>query len=538
MFGYLNLNDPTKIANTEAQEATNVRVDRGYLEFQMFAIDKYVNKRVIDFSGRRIFLDNTKLGSGFASREVNIEIPGEGRGFTHRVLNDDSIDIVGTLMIVAPIAEVVVNPSGDPSFYPPGNYDFLVTLFDPATDEESRAEAYNLTILDGQQVEFHETATAFMPDLTKPSRLSFNKAKLKWRIYRRPLSSDLFLLSKEVDAFPTPATVVDDVSDTNLGFAYSGIETYTPYELSQQGKQHIITMHNGRLWYVQDFLDDAASTYGTLGSAVCNVLRFSSLNRIGEIPINNYFAFNSKIVGVHSLNEYLVVLCKEEVFLIYGNDETDFVVKQLTDSDIGCPGLQASVKVFDSLFFLGSNKGNRDTADGIYTIRNGQMSRISDAIEPLFKDNSISAYSYSALYNPPSHRERNFGVGIFDARFFVACYVIPPFSSTRKFIVLDGKTGGFLLGEVGLIKNFYYRSKEYGRPGQWDNMRRAFVRGLGQFTIELYYDRVKVDTITFNITGSIPQTRDFTVPPFRGYYFSFRFIGNTETKIYEFGRLE
>jgi hypothetical protein len=65
-----------------------------------------------------------------------------------------------------------------------------------------------------------------------------------------------------------------------------------------------------------------------------------------------------------------------------------------------------------------------------------------------------------------------------------------------------------------------------------------FVRGLGNFTVELYGDGVKIDEIAFNISGTQPRTEDFTVPPFRCNYFSYRFIGQANAKIYEFGRKE
>jgi len=108
-------------------------------------------------------------------------------------------------------------------------------------------------------------------------------------------------------------------------------------------------------------------------------------------------------------------------------------------------------------------------------------------------------------------------------------------------LVYDLLGNGFLTAEdpnPTPPAEFYYRSKEFGTPGKWDNMRRAFVRGSGDFKVELYYDAEKVDEIEFSFSESIAEMEDFTVPPFEGNYFSFRFIGQANAKIFEFGRLE
>jgi hypothetical protein len=123
-----------------------------------------------------------------------------------------------------------------------------------------------------------------------------------------------------------------------------------------------------------------------------------------------------------------------------------------------------------------------------------------------------------------------FGAGSVEDRFFVVRY------ENGQKLVYDVLAQGFL--QASTDDTFSYRSKEFGRPGIWDDTRRAFVRGLGDFKVELYYDGIKEDEIEFSIPGSVPQTEDFTVPGLRNNYFSFRFVGQQNAKIYEFGRLE
>lgn len=527
MFGYLNLNDPTKIGNNEAQEAHNVRLDRGYLELMNeFIVDESINRRLKDINGYEIFISASADTIPANNSYQPLGIP----GYLKRNISG-AIDLVGIPRIDSagtPATIAAVAYGSQP--YPAGDYEYIITGYDPVTQEESGARIYTVTVGTNEVAQF----TNFPGYNSNP--LFANKTSAEWRIYRKPIGGSEFLRilpSTTLSAFTSLAGPIQDITpDEDLGAANS---TYPNAELmpdyyNEDRLFSVVAVHNGRLWFKQDEPSPEFTGPKNVGS----VIFYSGVNKFGQVGANSYFGFSSEVVALHSVNEALVVLCKENVFVIYGDDESDFVVKQVTDSNIGAVGGNSSAVIGNTLFFLGSNRTDRNKADGVFALFGSQLERVSFNVDTLFPANPIGTLT-----------DIIFGAGSVKDRFYVVrAQVENPEGDTNAQLVFDSATRGFLTSTyvdgAGLTipTSFIYKSKEFGTPGKWDNMRRAFVRGLGQFTVELYYDFVKVDEIEFNISGSVPETEDFTVPPFRGNYFSFRFIGRADAKIYEFGRLE
>ena len=130
MFGYLNLNDPTKIGDQESQEANNLRLDHGFLEYKQWPIDATIMREGKDQSGNTIRIATT---TGIGSN-----------GVVERVLST-GIDTIG---ILAPALNSGWNYPTKPTMYNtavgqgpyPGNYrevNYAITLYDSAAGEES-----------------------------------------------------------------------------------------------------------------------------------------------------------------------------------------------------------------------------------------------------------------------------------------------------------------------------------------------------------------------------------------------------------------
>lgn len=527
MFGYLNLNDPTKIANNESQEAHNVRLDRGYLEMMnKFIVDESINRRVEDINGNEIFISAAPGTTPADNSYQPLGIP----GYLKRNIGG-AIDLVGIPRIESagtPATIAAVAYGSQP--YPAGTYEYIITGYDPVTQEESGEWLYSVTVGTNEVAQF----TNFPGYNSNP--LFANKTSAEWRIYRKPIGGSEFLRilpSTTLPAFTPLAGPIQDITpDEDLGAANSTYPNAAlmPDYYNEDRLFSVIAVHNNRLWFKQDEPSPESTGPKNVGSVVF----YSEVNKFGEVGADSYFGFSSEVVAIHSVNESLVVLCKKNVYIIYGDDENDFVVKQLTDDNIGAVGGFSSATVGDVLFFLGSDRTDRNKGNGIFAIIGGRLERVSFNVDTLFPCNPIGTLT-----------DIVFGAGSVDDRFFVVrCQVDNPEDDTNAQLVFDTATRGFLtstyVDAAGLTTptSFIYKSKEFGTPGKWDKMRRVFVRGIGQFKVELYYDFEKVDEIEFDISGSVPETEDFTVPPFRGNYFSFRFIGQADAKIYEFGRLE
>jgi hypothetical protein len=510
MFGYLNLNDPTKIQNNEAQEAVNCRVDRGYLEYQAWSIDEKINREFKDFEGRRIFIDPSAHPSSSGV------FPDFGHLTRVRPTGADVVGVPAAQFVpgwalgggagASPRVQAVAYGSQP---YPQGTYEYAITLYDADTFEEAVASLFTLAVGVNEVAEFSNfpAAGAYTPNV--------RKAGIQWRIYRRPIGGSEFLLALSgtaLQAYTANAGPHQDIlADADLGTIYDSDENNTPEILARDRRFRVIAEHNSKLWFTR-LLTPTFPPGSLLLGASDQVIYYSRTNLFGAIPEDNFFLFQEAIVNALTLDEALVIVTAGGVYVIYGQDENDFLPKRINDSGVGGAWFGGAV-VGETLCFLGSQDKNPAIGNGIYIVSGNQVQKVSFPI-----DNRFPVLPYNV----------GFGAGAMEDRFFVVRY------AGGKQIVFDTKAPGFLEGNSSA--GFAWRSKEFGTPGPWADMKRAFVRGVGAFRVELYGDGEKIDEIDFNLPAL--GTQDFTVPPFRHYYFSFRIIGQPTAKVYEFGRFE
>ena len=484
MFGYLNLNDPRKINDTEAQEANNVRVDRGYLEYVQWAVDETYNK-IIQTPNARVRIDPTTLmvrrervsGSGTFDDPIGISIPAA----------------LPTIGIVA----------GDPA-YPLGDYQYAVTLSNATYGEESRPAILSVTVTAGQHVQF----TAFPSyAATYPT-----KTALQWNIYRRPLGGDAFLFVASFGATAPVASYDDTTADTDLGVACDSVDNYA---LDEWGGADVITFYQGKIFF-----------------AAANTLRYSRTSNISAFPADFFETATNGIVALLATNEALCVLSTNDLFWIYGTDETSFIIKKIAHQKNEGASYFSARDVNGRIFFVGTS----DQTISSYPCPN--IFEVSGSISV------PRTLNLSALFPMYPFREMPAAVLLFrtgqkDDRFWVLRHggnLYDPTALQRaKYLAFDTIANGWLAGTDDA--SWSYRTKEFGKPGQLESIRRMFVTGEGQFNVEVWGDNTLVDTTSFNLAAnSIRQ--EFTVGPNRQTYYSFRFVGQPGAKVFEYGRIE
>ena len=497
MFGYLNLNDPTKIGAAESQVATAIRLDRGFLEYSNWPVRQTTNRVAKDQENREIFIDNEDIG-----------VPGAIK----RRFSSGATARLGTYNET--LASAAWSPGtaagSKPKFTAAATTDnrkyYAITCYDPDTNEESWPYFWEQDGATGFEIEALPGIATLHP----------TKVNAKWYVYRRPLGSSEYLRVPLTDIPAYTDQVgnrVDAFTDDQLGEPLNTVDVYPPGVYSQNELQYNILVHNRRLWFTRGTNEPA--TFIPDISVSGYPLYFSKTNIFGEIPVLNYFLFEGQITNIFSLDESLLVLTKEGIYVIYGDDESNFQVKEISSAKIGAVCLYSAEACGNVVMFVSNRVDDRNAIGEIYLVAGNQVRKISDNIQ--------STVPQATTIIPR-------GTATYEGRFIVVRISFLSY-------VYDLAANGFSL--VPLDAPFFsYKTKEFGTPGWWTSARRMFVRGLGQFSATFWLDGQAVDTISFNIAGVIPQTIDFTVPPFRGNYFAVSFTGQPNAKIYEFGKKE
>ena len=539
MFGYLNLNNPTLIGPTEAQEAMNCRVDHGYLEFQEWAIDETINRIGKDLAGRELYINTA------SSPYPAFPSP----GFLYRRMSTVVDDCIGSpapsYLTLAPDPwnigsgagnhPRIYNNAAGAQYYPQGVYDYALTLYNPDTGEEGLAyspitrtiganEALDLSAFPASGVNF-------------PA-----KTNLKWRLYRKPLGGSEYLRVMTLYNTATAANVTDfpaftalagpfqdRVDDEDLGEACEAFDNWIPDVFPFARLFSIWTVHNEKLFFVQDIKTVAGpgSSEFSDKSSGGYAIYFSKTGEFGAVPADNVFFFNSKPVGMFTLNEALVIVTEEKIWILYGQDETDFQLKPVQDSKIGGIGGYSAAVLLDTLIFLGKNPdplSPQADGNGIFAFIGNGIQRISYKVDTLFPIQPFNLGAGNPLF---------FGAGVHEDRFWIVRHSL---AGVNRYLVFDWPAKGFLTGSVEPT-TFSYRTKEVEDKLPINTRNKRFeVEGEGEFDVEYWGDNVLLSTEPFNVAGR--QTAWFDVSPVQVRTFSLRFVGKPGAKIYGYQRVD
>lgn len=493
-FGYLNLGDPASIGDNESQIAINCRVDRGCIEYASWAVTDNTRNRRFTSSSGTYYIDATFPDTGKIMRGSG-ETPG---------LPSPSITGVGVTIVAS---------TGNP--YPPGTYYWVFTYYDQTTGEEGPPSSPIYQVIGTNQIGKIET----LPSISKTGHT------LKINLYRLPLGGSEYLFAKQCAV--GDASITDDVADSSLGGALltDGYQRAT-HDGSLAAARHI-AIFNGKMFFAY---------YSLLGFTVTEDIAFTKAEFV--------FDFSEGIDDLIACNEVLYIFTQTKTFVLYGNDESDFVLKEVNQSVGACMGAAGLV---NNDPIIGATKKYSVTVagtasdvsfvDSIQVATGSALKVLSNKIKSLFP---LSNFYYGSS-------GQSFETGVFDDRFWVlkhsklTTYTFADLASylaqldNPYYLVYDTNGDGFLQGDPA-ASTFTYRSKEFGSAGKVEQVRTAFVEAVGTFTVTIYGDNVALTAIT--MTLSTRQNVQFRVMPIRCHRFSFHFSGNSDAKIYDFGRIE
>ena len=509
-FGYLNQNNPIFIGQNEAQEMVNCRIDKGILEFGSFPIDS-----ANPTPGRYLVLPN--------QREVKIDESFYNSGYV-RWRKQGSSDAWSRIGIQKPgvnpavvVPNVIVDTVGLVAFKPEvGRHFYAITLYDPDTYEESPAVLDEVEYTEADSTADKRILFAGFADLSTvyPSR-----PNLEWRFYRMPFGGEEYLLSMTWAActtFSAEFKLPDAITNENLGSMCNTLELVdAPLEALSMS----IELYADKLWIA------AAVAPAVPGGKHTGILYYSRTGVWNGFEAAGFFAFPDRIVGITPCNETLVVQTEGKSYVIYGDDKSNFIRKPI---DYEFPGLaHNSGRAINGLgYFLAARKDPNDPtinqALGILAFNSRNVTDVSAKISK-----ELPKYLFIG-----SRAAKN---AVMDNRFYIV-EVTEKTGSTWHSptkIVYDTFEKGFCLGR-DYLTTFTYRTKEFKAESKAVQFyKRLFVRGKGEFTVELLGDGQLITLLNYNLANL--DTVHFNVKPNRYTTFSIRFSGKQGTEIHDWG---
>lgn len=494
MFGYLNLGNPKLIGNTEAQEAVNCRVDRGLLEFSTWPVSTHPARDV-------------SLGSIIVNGRVYRSLPYPDE--TGPIVWDYN-SVVGDVLGIAKPSSVptVAAVAHGSQPYPPGTYQWAMTLYNHVTGEESIPAITGDIVIGVNEVAKFSAIPSYAATYPK-------KTGLVWRFYRRPLGGGEYLFAFDAPAYASASDDSDDVADIDLGEACDSFDNGT------------ISTTDSMAWFS-----------GKLWNAKFKALQFSRTDKPWAFPTTFQFTFGDVITGLYPFGEAMIVtLQSQKPRIIYGDDETNFSIKEM-DAEIGlAPNggrIVSGALLLPQQSFQNAIVDPPETTwaiDGVTIFDGARLVNISNKIRPLFPKFAYWQNSTDDSYEPQT--------GVVENRFYVLKVnttdlpmATPSDIETDHFeVVYDLHAKGFLTGDD--VQTFRYRTKEFSVPPKARYLKRLFVESQGQVMIEVYLNGVIATTLTFNNTTKTLNW--FTTKPWRTDSFSLRFVGQPGAKVFSFG---
>lgn len=489
-FGYMNLNNSILAAENEASHMVNCRIDRGYLEYYDYAVDEDV-----PVPNRILYLPNGK-----EVKIINVTGDWTNTGLVkwRKKGSTDSWARPGITLAVAGSPTIAIGTEAAPEdfFLPtaPGAYFYAITVKNKTTGEESSPVLRTITLTQADVDASKVLVVTFAPIV------AFQSAEFEFRVYRMPFGGNEYTFSFAQTANITvAASVTDPTKDELLGSLCATLTiTDKPFDLAANS----ITLFSDKLFIGGKATNDVGKEFG--------ILYFSRTSAWTDFPAANFFSFPDEVVGLTKFNEYLAIQTSKALFVLYGNDETDFLLKEIDYKFDGI--LKNTGQAIGGLsYFLPA--AEPASAQGVFAFSNNTVTEISQKVSSLF---------------PADVTAKNWAI---DNRF----YLVEIFDAGIR-LVFDTLLGGFCFNETS-TDGFIYQTKDFDvRSLGVSFLKQLYVRGFGNFTVEVIADG---ETITTETASSIDLTSVFFyVKPTRFETFAIKFTGAEDAVIMDWGVVE
>lgn len=507
-FGYLNQNNPLIIGQHEAQEMLNCRLDRGYLEFGSFPVEETNGRYLILPNQKEVKIDADfynsgyvkwrKKGSSDAWVRLGIKTPGE---------------------VSTPIPNIIVDVITPLSAYPfapeVGKHFYAITLYDPDTFEESPAVFKEIEYTEADAAADKRIGFTDFVDLT--SVYGSTRPNLEWRFYRMPFGGEEYLLSMTQEActtFSVGFKIFDPTTVENLGAICTTLDLV---DKPLDATSLTIAFYSEKLWIATIVPPVVA------GGKYTGLLYYSKTSSWHEFPATFFFSFPDRVIGLTPYGETLLIQTEGKSYVLYGNNEDNFILRPVDYDFTGMA--QNSGRAANGLAYTLAAKKTEDSyyqGTGILAF-NGRS--VVDISAKVFK--TLPQYLYVG-----SQCAKN---AMLENRFYVFEFWQKTESTwhSPKKLIYDTYLEGFCLAN-DYQATFVYRTKEFKAADKNVQFyKRLFVRGKGEFTVELLGDGQLITLLNYNLSSL--DTVYFNVKPNRYVTFSIRFTGNQGAEIHDWG---
>jgi hypothetical protein len=530
MFGYLNLGNPKRIGDTESQEMKNCRIDQGYLEYATFATNQLNCRSVLLPNGKTVTQGDNEwpkwASAGVTPAKFGLDKPDS---IINNPLNPSTI--ISRLPTVAAVAY-----GSQP--YAAGSYTYGITLYDPATGEESMPALIPLVIGANQVAQF--TAFPAVNDIF-PGR-----SGLQWLIYRMPLGGSELLLVNHATTISANAIYAgpyqDSVEDYNLGQICDSTDN---------GVEPLRTIFNTSIIFFNDMLFIGGSDSGNRQR-----IRFSKQGEWWAFPPENELNMPTRgsswaFRGFAIINETLVMFGDAGISVLYGDNVNNFAVKPVDFETveeeaviINSPKAVSGLVLFptfeaEPFIYNGVNLGDVNYLRSYLAFDGSRIRNISEKIKNLVlvynAPVSPAGVSLGAITEQGITESRFLAFKFLDITATLAAAANPadikPGEIVWLSLVLDTQVLGWSTTDDS--GKFYYRTKEFSQPRQVQFHKTIWVEAEGEFTIEVYGDNKLVSSVLYDMATK--EMIYLNIKPRRYSSFSFRFIGEPGCKIYDYG---
>ncbi len=525
MFGYLNLGNPKRIGDTEAQEMKNCRIDQGYLEYATFATNQ-LNCRSVQLPNGKTVVANggewPKWSTGSATPvKFGLDKPDS-------IVNDPN----NPSTIISRLPTVAAAAYGSQP-YAAGSYTYGVTLYDPATGEESMPALIPLVIGANEVAEF--------TDFPAVNDIFPGRSGLQWRIYRMPIGGSELLLVNDATVISANAAYAGPYQDT--------IEDYNLGQIcdSEDNGVEALRSNGTSIIFFNDMLFIGGSDSGNR-----NRIRFSKQGEWWAFPPENELNMPTRgsswaFRGFAVLNETLVIFGDAGISVLYGDNVNNFALKPI---EFEASGEEAAIinspKATGGLVFFPMFEAEPYYLNGVNLGDVYYLKRYMAFDGASIKNISGKIKNLTLAYAPPPPsswpiteqsviENRFLAFKFYDIAATVAAAADPadvqPDEIVWLTLVLDTHVMGWSTADSS--GKLYYRSKEFSQPREVQFHKRIWVEAQGEFTVEIYGDNRLVSSVLYNLTAK--EMIYLNIKPRRYSSFSFRFIGEPGCKIYDYG---